>query len=93
AHALLKDQKKTKRKQPLQDNATPSATGEDPAGPIKAVVSDPESAKVLVGEAQSLQKLGSGKVSTVKRNGGQSTNRCRGETSKIKPYQRRRKAT
>ncbi|GLJ17001.1 hypothetical protein SUGI_0294110 [Cryptomeria japonica] len=92
AHALLKDQKKTKRKQSLQDNATP-ATGEIPAGASKAVVNDPESAKMLDFEAQNLQKIGSGKGTTVKRNGGQSTNRCKGENSKVKPCQRRRKAS
>lgn len=91
-HQLLKDRKKKKRKEPSQDNATSSATGVATAGPSK-VVSDPESAKSLSIESQSIQKSGSGKGATVKRQGGSCTNRPKREASNTKPSRQRRKAS
>lgn len=91
-HQLLKDRKKKKRKEPSQDAAS-SATGVTAAGPSKVVVSDPESAKALSMEAQSVQKSGSGKVATVKRNGGSCTNRAKREASNTKQPRQRRKAS
>eukprot|EP01018_Ginkgo_biloba_P023770 Gb_34306 [translate_table: standard] len=91
-HQLLKDRKKTKRKQPSQNAAAPSTSGVTAVGANKVVVNDSESVKVLSNEAQSVQKPGPGRGATVKRNGGSHTGRGKGEASSSKPPRQRRKA-
>lgn len=92
-HQLLKDRKKKKRKEPSQDNAASSAIGVTAAGPSKVVVSDPESAKALSIESQSIHKSGSGKGAAGKRYGGSCTSRAKREASNTKPSRQRRKAS
>ncbi|KAJ4969719.1 hypothetical protein NE237_002818 [Protea cynaroides] len=92
-HQLLKDRKKNVRRQPvLGENCPPGSPTAVPLH-IKASEKDPRSVKVVLVDSQNIQKVGSGKGSSVKRNVRIGINRInnKGESSALRTARRRRK--
>uniref|UniRef100_A0A5B7ACY7 Putative TSL-kinase interacting protein 1 isoform X2 n=1 Tax=Davidia involucrata TaxID=16924 RepID=A0A5B7ACY7_DAVIN len=92
-HQLLKDRKKNVRKRPSQgENCSPSAptTVSNQGRPSGH---DTRAVKVVLVDSQSIQKLGTGKGSSLRRNVNIGINRsnCKGDSSTVKTVRQRRK--
>ncbi|KAL6987374.1 TSL-kinase interacting protein [Sarracenia purpurea var. burkii] len=91
-HQLLKDRKKSKRKQPSQGENCPLPIPTTLSNQGRASGHDTHAVKLVLLDSQNIKKLGPVKGPSVRRNVnvGISRSSCKGDTFPAKPRQRRR---
>lgn len=92
-HQLLKDRRKNIRKRHAQVENCPTTASATVFGQGKALGNDSRADKVVLVDSQNIQKSGSGKGSSLKRNANIGINRsnCKGDSVPLKTARPRRK--
>lgn len=90
---LLKDRRKNKRKRRVSGEIFPASASASAHSQGKVSCNDNRLVKVVVRDSQNIQKSGSGKASSLKRNANIGVNRgnCKGDLFSLKTARLRRK--